>query len=160
MQVMSCGTDDARGLDLSGMWVPVVTPFDAELVVDEAALARLAGRLLGDGAAGLVALGTTGEPATLRPDERRHVVEVCAAQCAAAGKPLVVGAGTNSTTGTIEEIEMLSAGGCSVGDFALLPSVESVRTNLGAEKWNDHKRMGGIDGLASSRPPRFGVLHV
>ena len=44
---------------------PLVTPFDADGAVALGALAALADRLLDEGAAGLVALGTTGEPATL-----------------------------------------------------------------------------------------------
>ena len=39
------------------------TPFTADESVDADALCRLAGRLLDDGATGLVVLGTTGEPA-------------------------------------------------------------------------------------------------
>lgn len=90
-------------LDLRGLWVPVVTPLTPGGDVDEVALDRLARRLLADGCAGLVALGTTGEPATLRPDERHRVVEVCAAATHAAAKPLIVGAGSNCTRSTIED---------------------------------------------------------
>ena len=97
-----------KPLDLRGVWVPIITPFDASGAVDGEALARLGDRLLADGATGLVALGTTGEPATLSPEERRHVVKVCSATCRAADRPLIVGAGTNSTQGTIAEITMLS----------------------------------------------------
>jgi 4-hydroxy-tetrahydrodipicolinate synthase len=53
--------------------------------------------VLDEGAAGVVALGTTGEPATLSADEVRRVVDVCAAVCADRGRHLVVGAGTNDT---------------------------------------------------------------
>lgn len=74
-----------KPLDLRGVWVPIITPFDESDAVDGEALARLGERLLADGAAGLVALGTTGEPATLSPEERRYVVEVCSASCRCAG---------------------------------------------------------------------------
>ncbi len=90
--------------DLTGLWVPVVTPLDADDQVDAEALGRLARRLLDQGCSGLVALGTTGEPATLRLDERRDVVDVCAEACAAAGKPLMVGVGSNCTQSTMEEV--------------------------------------------------------
>lgn len=96
--------------DLSGLWVPIVTPFDEAGEIDQDALATLAGRLLADGGAGLVALGTTGEPATLTPGERRRVVETCGEACRDAGRGLIVGAGTNSTRGTIDEIERLTTG--------------------------------------------------
>jgi len=93
--------------DLSGLWVPVITPLDAGGAVDVAALGRLSRRLLDEGCAGLVALGTTGEPATLSPDERGAVVEVCAGACVAAGKPLMVGVGSNCTRSTIDDVAAL-----------------------------------------------------
>lgn len=95
--------------DAGGLWVPIVTPFDESGAVDVDALARLAARLLSDGADGLVALGTTGEPATLTGDERRRVVEVCAASCTAHGRWLMVGCGTNATATTLAEVRAWSA---------------------------------------------------
>jgi 4-hydroxy-tetrahydrodipicolinate synthase len=106
---------------LGGLWVPVVTPFDARGGVDSTALDRLAGRLLADGATGLVALGTTGEPATLSADERRAVVEACDDACRRAGRPMIVGAGTNSTAGTIAEIANLTAGTGAVAALVVVP---------------------------------------
>ncbi len=96
-------------LDLRGLWVPLVTPFTPDDRVDHDALARLAHRLLADGADGLVALGTTGEPATLTADERRSVVATCAAVCDEHGKPIMVGCGTNATATTLAEVEAWSA---------------------------------------------------
>lgn len=90
--------------DLAGLWVPVVTPLDRTGSVDIAALGRLARRLLHDGCAGLMALGTTGEPATLRPAERRAVVDVCAEACVESDKPLMVGVGSNCTQSTIDDL--------------------------------------------------------
>lgn len=91
-------------VDLRGLWVPIVTPLTPGGEVDWAGLDRLARRLLTDGCAGLVALGTTGEPATLQDDERRQVMQICAQACADAGKPLMVGAGSNCTRSTIEAV--------------------------------------------------------
>jgi 4-hydroxy-tetrahydrodipicolinate synthase len=93
-------------VDLRGLWVPIVTPFTTADDVDVDALAGLAGRLLDDGATGLVALGTTGEPATLTAPERRTVVETCAGVCRDRGRRFIVGAGTNSTRTTIDEVAM------------------------------------------------------
>jgi len=98
----------AKDLDLQGLWVPIVTPFTEAGDVDLSSLHRLAERLLNDGARGLVALGTTGEPATLTPEERQRVVEACNAASAESGCPLIVGAGTNSTVETIDEIQWLT----------------------------------------------------
>jgi 4-hydroxy-tetrahydrodipicolinate synthase len=90
--------------DLRGLWIPVITPFTAADEVDGVSLDRLAGRLLDDGATGLVALGTTGEPATLSRDERHRVVEVCTEACARLGRRLIIGLGTNSTRTTLDEV--------------------------------------------------------
>jgi 4-hydroxy-tetrahydrodipicolinate synthase len=90
--------------DLRGLWVPLITPFDERGDVDVPVLEALAFRLLDDGATGLVALGTTGEPATLTAAERALVVATCRDVCAARSAPLMVGAGTNSTATTLEEV--------------------------------------------------------
>ena len=86
---------------MRGLWVPLITPFDAQNHVDLSALERLCKRVLEDGARGVVALGTTGEPAVLTYEEQRQIVEVCATTCLAAGGLLMVGTGTNSTRATI-----------------------------------------------------------
>lgn len=80
-----------------GIHVPLVTPFEQDGSVALAALEGLAHRMLDAGAAGLVALGTTGEPATLEPAERDAVVDVCASVCRERGADLMVGVSTNST---------------------------------------------------------------
>jgi 4-hydroxy-tetrahydrodipicolinate synthase len=93
-------------LDLQGLWVPIVTPFDDHDEVDTAALRGLAAGVLDAGATGIVALGTTGEPATLTVAERIHVVSICADVCRSRDRRLMVGAGTNSTRTTLEEVAM------------------------------------------------------
>ena len=95
--------------DLCGLWVPIITPFTEAGPLDEASLAGLAGRLLDDGATGLVPLGTTGEPATLSPEERHRVVAVCAQVAGAVGRPVIAGAGSNDTAGTVGEARRLGA---------------------------------------------------
>jgi 4-hydroxy-tetrahydrodipicolinate synthase len=74
------------------LYVPLVTPFATSGAVDLDALSSLASGLLSDGATGLVALGTTGEPSSLSLSEREAVLSVVAAVCAARGAPLLVGA--------------------------------------------------------------------
>ncbi|WP_329563370.1 dihydrodipicolinate synthase family protein [Kitasatospora sp. NBC_01266] len=76
-----------------GILVPLITPFTAADTLALDALEQLARDVLDEGAAGLVALGTTGEPSALDPAERAAVVEVCARVCRERGAPLVVGAG-------------------------------------------------------------------
>ena len=83
--------------ELTGLFIPLITPFTAsgELAAD--ALERLAHRVLDDGATGIVALGTTAEAATLTDDERSTVLAICSRVCRERAAPLVAGAGTNDT---------------------------------------------------------------
>ncbi len=107
--------------DLQGLWVPIVTPFDRHGEVDILSLEQLAERILDDGATGLVALGTTGESATLTTEERRYVVETCNRACREADRKLIVGAGTNSTQGTIDEIGYLTVDTSAVAALVVVP---------------------------------------
>ena len=105
----------------SGLLAPVVTPFASEGAVDLGALERLAAELLDAGAAGLIALSTTGEPTSLDERERDAVVAACARVAADRGKALVVGAGTNDTRTTIARHEALAdVPGC-VASLAVVP---------------------------------------
>jgi 4-hydroxy-tetrahydrodipicolinate synthase len=83
--------------ELAGLYIPLITPFTAAGDIAEAALERLAHRVLDDGAAGLVALGTTAESATLTDGERARVLRICAGVCRERAAPLIAGAGTNDT---------------------------------------------------------------
>ena len=83
--------------DFRGLWVPIITPFGLDGQVEFVALERLCRRLLAEGARGIVALGTTGEPATLTDEEQQEIVDVCAHICSEMGGLLMVGTGTNST---------------------------------------------------------------
>ncbi len=92
-----------------GLFVPLVTPFtdDGELATD--ALEKLAHGVIDAGAAGIVALGTTGEPATLTAAERHTVLDIVAGACRARGAALMPGAGSNDTAGSARELRDLAA---------------------------------------------------
>lgn len=96
-------------MDISGLYVPLITPFtdDGELAPD--ALEKLAHDVIDAGASGLVALGTTGEPATLTAAERRTVLDVCAQVCRERGATLIAGAGSNDTAATVAAVRDLAA---------------------------------------------------
>ena len=79
-------------MELDGVYVPLVTPFEPGGGVDYPALERLAGDLLDGRAAGLVALGTTAEPASLTAAEKSGVVATVAGVCRDRRAPLIVGA--------------------------------------------------------------------
>jgi 4-hydroxy-tetrahydrodipicolinate synthase len=92
----------------SGVIVPLVTPFAADGGVALDSLRSLAERAIAAGAAGIVALATTGEPTSLDDGERAAVVATCAEVCAERGAVLVVGAGTNDTRTTVARHEALA----------------------------------------------------
>ncbi|MEV4748940.1 dihydrodipicolinate synthase family protein [Streptosporangium sp. NPDC049248] len=81
-------------MTLTGVYVPLITPFDATGAVALTALEALAHEVLDAGASGVVALGTTAEPASLTAAEQRGVVDVIARVCRERSARLVVGAGT------------------------------------------------------------------
>ncbi|MFF7262673.1 dihydrodipicolinate synthase family protein [Streptomyces sp. NPDC008159] len=97
--------------NLTGLFVPLVTPFTDDLRLAPDALARLADEALIGGARGLVALGTTAEAATLTAEEKRAVVRICSAACRAHGAPLIVGVGTNDTAAAITTLQELAQSG-------------------------------------------------
>jgi 4-hydroxy-tetrahydrodipicolinate synthase len=112
-------------MELSGVYVPLVTPFTPDGDVDTVALDRLAREVVDDGAAGLVALGTTGEPAVLEDAERRAVLDVCAVVRRDTGTTLVVGAGTSGTRRSAAALAELAA--WPEVDAALVPVPAFVR---------------------------------
>src|SRR3954462_13739152 len=98
----------ASDLRLRGVYVPLVTPFTEEDTLDVGALEVLAADALDAGAAGLVALATTGEPTSLTEQERAQALSTVAAVCADRRATLIVGAGTYDTRTTIERHEALA----------------------------------------------------
>ncbi|GAA4730343.1 dihydrodipicolinate synthase family protein [Phytohabitans rumicis] len=79
-------------MTLSGVYVPLITPFDDAGAVALDALRTLANDVLDAGAAGIVALGTTAEPASLTVAEQRAALDTIAQVCRDRSAPLVVGA--------------------------------------------------------------------
>lgn len=112
-------------MQLSGVHVPLVTPFTPDGEVDAVALDGLAREVLAAGAAGIVALGTTGEPAALEDAERRAVLDVCAAVRRDTGAALVVGAGASGTRRSAAALAGLAA--WPEVDAALVPVPAFVR---------------------------------
>lgn len=111
-------TDRAR---LRGTFVPLVTPFDDQDRVDIESLERLARDLITAGAAGIVALATTGESTSLDDTERRDVLAACARVGADAGVPVIAGAGTNDTRTTVARHEALADVPGVVASLAVVP---------------------------------------
>ncbi|TBV81054.1 MAG: 4-hydroxy-tetrahydrodipicolinate synthase [Desulfobulbaceae bacterium] len=90
-----------RNHKFRGTFVAIVTPFNPDGGLDEQGLAELIDFQLKNGTNGIVPCGTTGEAATMSHDEHHRVVELTVR--AVAGRALVLaGAGSNSTSETIE----------------------------------------------------------
>jgi 4-hydroxy-tetrahydrodipicolinate synthase len=87
-----------------GVYTALVTPFDHDGGLDEAAVRRLARRQIAGGVAGLVPMGTTGEAVTVSAEEHRRVVAWVVEEAREAGRPVQVlaGCGSNDTGKTIE----------------------------------------------------------
>lgn len=101
---------------IKGSIVAIVTPMTAAGEVDFAALAALVEWHIAEGTDGIVAVGTTGESATLSVDEHiavvAKVIEVSAKRV-----PVLAGTGANSTVEAIELTQLAKAAGA---DAALI----------------------------------------
>jgi 4-hydroxy-tetrahydrodipicolinate synthase len=99
-----------------GSIVALITPMDERGAVDDATLARLVDLHVDAGTSAIVAVGTTGESATLDEDEHCAVIERAVA--AAAGRiPIIGGTGANATAEAIRLTRCAKAAGA---DAALL----------------------------------------
>jgi 4-hydroxy-tetrahydrodipicolinate synthase len=86
----------------------MVTPFDAQLRVDEDAAVRLMHHLVAHGSDGLVICGTTGEAATLTDEEHLRMIEL-AVQEMGGRATIVAGVGSNDTRHAIHLTERATA---------------------------------------------------
>lgn len=86
---------------IQGSIVALVTPMQADGTLDRVALRRLIEFHIEQGTDGIVAVGTTGESATLDETEHCDVIRLTVEQVA--GRvPVIAGTGANSTTEAIE----------------------------------------------------------
>ncbi len=92
---------------LRGVYIPLITPFAADGSVALDAIERLCHEYVDAGAAGIVALGTTGESTAVDADERQAIIDACSRACVERGAQLIVGAGTNNTRTTVTAVEAL-----------------------------------------------------
>ena len=89
-------------LDLRGVWVPLITPFDAQGAVDIGAIERLCHEYSAAGVSGIVALGTTGEPVRWNPKRSGLRSKPSSARATTPARA-IVGTGSNNTQATIRE---------------------------------------------------------
>ena len=87
-----------------GTGVALVTPFKKDFSVDFEALERIINHVIEGGVEYLVVLGTTGEPATLTPEEKELVIDAIV-KVNNKRLPLVLGVGGNNTMQLVEELK-------------------------------------------------------
>ena len=111
-------------MTIGGIVTAMVTPFDRDGAMDEAAAVRLMHHLLGNGSDGLVLAGSTGEGATLTDEEKFRLWELGVSEVGEA--TVIAGTGTYDTHHTIELTERASAIGV---DAMLVVTPYYVRPN-------------------------------
>lgn len=106
---LSSALSDTR---LVGCGTALVTPFRDDGAIDEPALRALVAWQLAEGVHFLVPCGSTGEAATMTPEEHRRVVEIVVD--AVRGRvPVVAGAGANDTKRAVALSRAMAAAGAT-----------------------------------------------
>jgi 4-hydroxy-tetrahydrodipicolinate synthase len=95
----------SRSIDLSGVWIPLVTPF-RQGRVDHDALSALVRRLAGEGVAGFVVCATTGEAPLLSDAERVDVLGIVKANTSL---PLIMGVSATTADDVLRRIDAAMA---------------------------------------------------
>ena len=142
-------------LDLEGVYVPVVTPFDGNGDVDPSTLAAVVERCLDAGVRGIVSCGTTGEYYALSEAERidvmRHTHDVAAGRA-----QLVAGCNAGSTRMAI----VLARTAGDIGYDALMlaaPPTSLPRAHELAAHFSAIAEASGLPTILYNYPARSGV---
>lgn len=99
----------------TGMATAIVTPMHTDGSIDYEALSRFVEFQIGSGINGLVVMGTTGENATIEPEDQKKVIAYTVEKVA--GRvPVIAGTGTNNT----EHVLRNTRNACQVGADAIL----------------------------------------
>jgi len=101
-----------NGRTLTGCGTALVTPFQRDGKVDEAALRRFVDWQVAEGIHFVVPCGSTGEAVTMTPAEHRRVVEITV-EAVAGRVPVVAGAGSNDTARAIAVSKEMKAAGAT-----------------------------------------------
>lgn len=105
----------AQVVQLGSILTAIITPFDADMRVDEEAFVALMQHLAANGSDGFVVCGTTGEAATLDDDEHLGLIELAVRE-RPEGATVIAGVGSNDTRHAVH----LTERACALGADALL----------------------------------------
>ena len=117
---------------ISGVWLPIVTPFlDGE--VDFPSYERLIEHYLAKGIGGIFPLGTTGESPTIEDAEAEAIIETTL-RVVGARVPVFVGVGGNATKKVVKTLKQLErydfSGIVSVCPYYNRPSQDGMREHF------------------------------
>ena len=171
--------------NLGTMLTAIVTPFDAELRVDEAAFVALMHHLAAHGSEGFVVAGTTGEASTLTDEEQLDLIELAARE-RPSGTTIVAGTGTNDTRHAVSLTERASVMGIdailSITPYYNKPSPLGLKrhyeaiakstdkpivlynhpgrtgTNIGPELLSELAQIEGIDAVKQANPDELQLI--
>jgi 4-hydroxy-2-oxoglutarate aldolase len=118
----------------TGLFTPIVTPFDAAGAVDAAALQRNVEAWMRTPLTGLVVLGSNGEAPQLDDDEADRVVDVVRA-AVPRGRALIAGTGRESTSATIAATRRAASAGV---DAALVRTPGFFKSQMTSEAFVRH----------------------
>lgn len=149
-------TNAALEQNLRGVLLPITTPFHAD-VVDHAALRSNIDRWATTGISGYVVLGSTGERVHL--DEREYLEVLETTRAAVPGSmAFIVGAGQQSTAGTIKEITRAAVAGA---DAVLVITPHFYRSAISQDVLINYYRSvadaAPVPVLLYSMPPLTGI---
>ena len=120
----------------------MVTPFDAQLRVDEEAAVRLMEHCVAHGSDGLVICGTTGEAATLTDEEHLRMIELAVQQMGGRAT-IVAGVGSNDTRHAVELTERATELGADgmlhVTPYYNRPNARGIKAHFAACARATHK---------------------
>lgn len=94
-----------------GIYVPVVTPFNAAGEIDLDSYQRYVNNIIKNNIHGLVVNGTTGESPTVNIQELQTLVDTSRELLKSSTIPLVIGTGTNDTASTVARTELAANSG-------------------------------------------------
>src|SRR6059058_4786957 len=119
---------------LAGVFAPLPTPFDTDGTVDVRRLREAIAKWAASPLAGFIVLGSNGEAVFLDEDEADRVIAT-AREAVPSTRPLVIGAGRESTRATIRAVARAAALGA---DFVLVRTPGFFKSQMTSDAFVRH----------------------